>query len=32
MEPFVSPDGNYLFFNNSNSTPPTNLYYATPLI
>jgi hypothetical protein len=29
MEPFVSPDGNYLFFNNSNGTPPTNLYYAT---
>jgi hypothetical protein len=30
MEPFVSPDGNYLFFNNSNSAPTTNLYYATP--
>jgi hypothetical protein len=29
MEPFVSPDGNYLFFNNSNSARPTNLYYAT---
>jgi hypothetical protein len=29
MEPFVSPDGNYLFFNNSNNTRPTNLYYAT---
>jgi hypothetical protein len=29
MEPFVSPDGNYLFFNNSNGTRPTNLYYAT---
>jgi hypothetical protein len=29
MEPFVSPDGNYLFFNNSNSAPDTNLYYAT---
>ena len=29
MEPFISPDGNYLFFNNSNSTRPTNLYYAT---
>jgi Tol biopolymer transport system component len=29
MEPFVSPDGNYLFFNNSNSLPQTNLYYAT---
>ncbi len=22
MEPFISPDGNYLFFNNSNSLPP----------
>lgn len=31
MEPFVSPDGNYLFFNNSNSAPDTNLYYATPV-
>ena len=29
MEPFISPDGNYLFFNNSNSAPSTNLYYAT---
>ncbi len=29
MEPFISPDGNYLFFNNSNSLPTTNLYYAT---
>jgi hypothetical protein len=30
MEPFVSPDGNYLFFNNSNvPTVDTNLYYAT---
>ncbi len=29
MEPFVSPDGNYLFFNSSNSISPTNLYYAT---
>jgi WD40-like Beta Propeller Repeat len=30
MEPFVSPDGNYLFFNNSNApTVDTNLYYAT---
>ena len=30
MEPFISPDGNYLFFNNSNSAPAgTNLYYAT---
>jgi hypothetical protein len=31
MEPFVSPDGNYLFFNSSNSVPPTNLYYATKI-
>ena len=29
MEPFISPDGNYLFFNNSNSAADTNLYYAT---
>ena len=29
MEPFISPDGNYLFFNNSNSAKQTNLYYAT---
>ncbi|MFZ0678535.1 MAG: hypothetical protein WAN07_12615 [Candidatus Binatus sp.] len=29
MEPFISLDGNYLFFNNSNSLPQTNLYYAT---
>jgi Tol biopolymer transport system component len=29
MEPFVSPDGNYLFFNNSNNSRPTNLFYAT---
>jgi len=29
MEPFISPDGQYLFFNNSNSAPTTNLYYAT---
>lgn len=29
MEPFVSPDGQYLFFNSSNSIAPTNLYYAT---
>src|ERR1700722_20463485 len=29
MEPFISPDGNYLFFNNSNSASTTNLYYAT---
>ena len=29
MEPFISPDGNYLFFNNSNNARPTNLFYAT---
>jgi hypothetical protein len=29
MEPFISPDGNYLFFNDSNAGPITNLYYAT---
>src|SRR5260370_28342604 len=30
MEPFISPDGNYLFFNNSNAPAvDTNLYYAT---
>jgi WD40 repeat protein len=30
MEPFISPDGNYLFFNNSNApSVDTNLYYAT---
>ncbi len=32
MEPFVSLDGKYLFFNSSNNPPPgtfTNLYYAT---
>ena len=29
MEPFVSLDGQYLFFNNSNAAADTNLYYAT---
>ena len=32
MEPFISLDGHYLFFNNSNNPPPgtsTKLYYAT---
>jgi WD40-like Beta Propeller Repeat len=30
MEPFISPAGNYLFFNNSNApNVDTNLYYAT---
>tara|TARA_R100001369_G_C3315231_1_gene167994 strand:+ start:1034 stop:1975 length:942 start_codon:yes stop_codon:yes gene_type:complete len=29
MEPFVSPNGNYLFFNNLNDGLNTKLYYAT---
>jgi hypothetical protein len=29
MEPFVSLDGQYLFFNNSNAAADTNLFYAT---
>lgn len=30
MEPFISPDGQFLFFNNSNApTNDTNLFYAT---
>ena len=29
MEPFISPDGNYLFFNSSNSASTTDLFYAT---
>jgi len=29
MEPFLSPDGNYLFFNNINDGINTKLYYAT---
>ena len=29
MEPFISLDGKYLFFNNSNNAQDTNLYYAT---
>lgn len=29
MEPFISPDGNTLFFNSLNSGGNTNLYYAT---
>lgn len=28
MEPFISPDGNYLFFNNLNDGINTKLYYA----
>ncbi|WCO00768.1 hypothetical protein [Psychroserpens ponticola] len=31
MEPFISPDGNYLFFNNLNDGINTKLYYATRL-
>ncbi|WP_323788113.1 hypothetical protein [Psychroserpens sp.] len=29
MEPFISPDANYLFFNNLNDGINTKLYYAT---
>ena len=29
MEPFISRDGNFLFFNNSNAAPTTNLFWAT---
>jgi len=29
MEPFLSPNGNYLFFNNINDGINTKLYYAT---
>ena len=29
MEPFLAPDGNYLFFNNLNDGINTKLYYAT---
>ena len=29
MEPFISPDGNTLFFNSFNLSGNTNLYYAT---
>ena len=28
MEPFISPDGNFLFFNNLNDGINTKLYYA----
>ena len=31
MEPFVSPNGNYLFFNNLNDGINTKLYYATKI-
>ena len=29
MEPFISSNGNYLFFNNINNGINTKLYYAT---
>lgn len=31
MEPFISPDGNYLIFNNLNDGINTRLYYATKI-
>jgi Secretion system C-terminal sorting domain len=31
MEPFISPDGNFLFFNNLNDGVDTKLYYATKI-
>jgi len=31
MEPFVSPNGNFLFFNNLNDGINTKLYYATKI-
>ena len=31
MEPFISPDGNYLFFNSLNDGIVTKLYYATKI-
>ena len=31
MEPFISPNGNYLFFNNLNDGIYTKLYYATKI-
>ena len=31
MEPFISPNGNYLFFNNLNDGINTKLYYATKI-
>lgn len=31
MEPFISPDGNYLFFNNINDGIDTKLYYAVKI-
>jgi hypothetical protein len=29
MEPFISRDGDFLFFNDSNTAPTTHLYWAT---
>jgi len=29
MEPFITRDGQFLFFNNLNTAPTTNLYWAT---
>ncbi len=31
MEPFISPDGSYLFFNNINDGIDTKLFYATKI-
>ena len=31
MEPFISRDGKFLFFNDRNTAPTTRLYYATPI-
>lgn len=31
MEPFISPDGNYLFFNNLNDGLETKLFFATKI-
>ena len=31
MEPFISPDGKYLFFNNINDGVDTKLFYATKI-
>jgi Tol biopolymer transport system component len=31
MEPFISRDGNFLFFNDRNTAPTTRLYYATQI-
>src|SRR5262249_44839471 len=31
MEPFISRDGKYLFFNNSNTATTTRLFWATEM-